>query len=452
MNPESAALFTTAMQVIFDATPDGMLLLSIDGTILAVNRTFAADLGISPHEAVGNELITFLSSHWESFESMRLADAVKTSTPLHFEATGDDRWFSVHFVPVTHEQTPTLRGALYVHNITEQRCTEDIVRAGEERFRHVLENSQVASYRWKLPEEQYDYFSPVIERLTGYSVDDITFWSKEHILTLVHPDDRPRFRHTFTKYPLQSRAYEVEYRFCCADGSYRWFSDAGTIVRNYDDSVLFHIGAIRDIEDQKAVERALRQSEERYGSLSEAAGDMIITVDLDGRTTFANEATRVFLGGFNPVGLNIRDFVPPDLMERQKDMIEQRRLGFTDHLLYEWRAISPVTGREIMTEVRSSLLTEEGKPAGVLFIARDISARKAIEAEREHLIDQLTEALSRIKTLRGLLPICASCKKIRNDEGYWEQVETYIMNHSYADFSHGLCPECAKKLYPEFVK
>jgi hypothetical protein len=58
----------------------------------------------------------------------------------------------------------------------------------------------------------------------------------------------------------------------------------------------------------------------------------------------------------------------------------------------------------------------------------------------------------RIKTLSGLLPICASCKKIRNDEGYWEQIEGYIGDHSDAEFSHGLCPECAQKLYPELYE
>ena len=61
----------------------------------------------------------------------------------------------------------------------------------------------------------------------------------------------------------------------------------------------------------------------------------------------------------------------------------------------------------------------------------------------------LKRALSEIKQLRGIIPICASCKKIRDDEGYWHQVETYISKHSEALFSHGICPECMKKLYPE---
>jgi len=69
----------------------------------------------------------------------------------------------------------------------------------------------------------------------------------------------------------------------------------------------------------------------------------------------------------------------------------------------------------------------------------------------EKLNKELNEALSTIKTLHGILPICASCKKIRDDAGAWKQVEAYIGEHTDAEFSHGICPDCAKKLYPEFV-
>lgn len=69
--------------------------------------------------------------------------------------------------------------------------------------------------------------------------------------------------------------------------------------------------------------------------------------------------------------------------------------------------------------------------------------------ETEKINRELQKALSEKKELSGLLPICASCKKIRNDDGYWEQIEGYIREHSEAEFSHGICPDCSKKLYPE---
>ncbi|MBN2310732.1 MAG: GAF domain-containing protein [Candidatus Hydrogenedentes bacterium] len=80
-----------------------------------------------------------------------------------------------------------------------------------------------------------------------------------------------------------------------------------------------------------------------------------------------------------------------------------------------------------------------------------LCTQKRIKAEREKLIEELQDALAKIKTLRGLLPICSNCKKIRDDKGYWQAIEVYIHDHSDADFSHSLCPECARKLYPELA-
>jgi AmiR/NasT family two-component response regulator len=80
----------------------------------------------------------------------------------------------------------------------------------------------------------------------------------------------------------------------------------------------------------------------------------------------------------------------------------------------------------------------------------DMVELRRLNAELETRNEELQEALANVKTLKGLLPICASCKKIRNDQGYWQQVEDYIREHSEADFRHGLCPSCASRLYPEF--
>ena len=74
------------------------------------------------------------------------------------------------------------------------------------------------------------------------------------------------------------------------------------------------------------------------------------------------------------------------------------------------------------------------------------------KVKAESLVAELQQALSQVKTLSGLLPICAHCKKIRDDQGYWSQIEEYIRDHSEATFSHGICPECMKKLYPEFLE
>jgi len=80
------------------------------------------------------------------------------------------------------------------------------------------------------------------------------------------------------------------------------------------------------------------------------------------------------------------------------------------------------------------------------------SRRKKAEVERERLVQELREALARVKTLSGLLPICATCKKIRDDKGSWSQIESYISRRTDAEFSHGMCPDCEKKAYEDLGK
>jgi len=91
---------------------------------------------------------------------------------------------------------------------------------------------------------------------------------------------------------------------------------------------------------------------------------------------------------------------------------------------------------------------------GLIFGARNLRghllARHRAEAERERLIAELQQALASVKTLKGLIPICSSCKKVRDDQGYWTQLETYLAQHSDAAFSHGLCLDCMRRLYPDY--
>lgn len=95
------------------------------------------------------------------------------------------------------------------------------------------------------------------------------------------------------------------------------------------------------------------------------------------------------------------------------------------------------------------VLDESGEVSHIIEQLHDITERKQLEKEKDNLITELQAALSEVKTLRGLIPICSHCKNIRDDKGYWKRIEEYLSDNSDAKFSHGICPECAKKFYPE---
>lgn len=99
--------------------------------------------------------------------------------------------------------------------------------------------------------------------------------------------------------------------------------------------------------------------------------------------------------------------------------------------------------------VASPLFNKNGEIVASLEVVRDLTKKKQAEQEREELIKKLEAAASEIKILQGILPICSFCKKIRDDKGYWNQLEEYIRKHSEAEFTHGICSECVKKHYPE---
>ena len=109
-------------------------------------------------------------------------------------------------------------------------------------------------------------------------------------------------------------------------------------------------------------------------------------------------------------------------------------------------------GGELRTGLFSGELLEVQGQKYFLTMMVDITDRKRVEAERETSIQELRFALEQIKTLRGVVPICASCKKIRDDKGYWEQVDAFVARHTEAQFSHGICPDCVSRLYPDIKK
>jgi PAS domain S-box-containing protein len=147
------------------------------------------------------------------------------------------------------------------------------------------------------------------------------------------------------------------------------------------------------------------------------------------------------------IGLSFDRFVEPaDLdghLAAAQEFFEGKRSSFKVEARYLPKVGDPLWGNLTVERIADST----GEMLFVLAMLEDISERRRAEEERERMIDELKEALANVKTLRGLIPICASCKKIRDDKGFWSQVEVYVRDRSEAEFSHGICPDCMKKLY-----
>jgi PAS domain S-box-containing protein len=181
--------------------------------------------------------------------------------------------------------------------------------------------------------------------------------------------------------------------------------------------------------------------------LVEQSRDGIVVLDQNGKVYNANKRYADMLGySIEEIfQLHVWDW---DFLYDKEQLIEMIRTIDDSGAHFETQHRRK-DGTIIDVELSNNGSTYKGKKL-IFCICRDITDRKREEKEKEELIVRLQEAMSEIKSLRGILPICSVCKKIRNDKGSWEQIEAYIRSHSEAVFSHGICPECAKKQYPEF--
>jgi PAS domain S-box-containing protein len=195
-------------------------------------------------------------------------------------------------------------------------------------------------------------------------------------------------------------------------------------------------------------EQKLRRSDAMKKAILESALDCIITIDHEGRIVDFNPAAeRVF--GYardSAIGELMADLIiPPSLRTRHWQAMSNHLLTGESTVLNRRLEMNAMRadGTEFPVELAISRMEVDGRPlfAGYL---RDITERKRSEQEMAKLVGGLQDALANVKTLTGMLPICARCKKIRDDHGYWNQVEQYIMNRSDATFTHGCCPDCIK--------
>jgi PAS domain S-box-containing protein len=207
---------------------------------------------------------------------------------------------------------------------------------------------------------------------------------------------------------------------------------------------------LADLTEHFGAEDALAWSTERFRDLVENTSDWIWEVDGELRYVYASPKVQELLG-YGPtevLGKTPFDFMPPEEVTRLQPIVQELQREPRPFRILENTNLHKDGSLRVLETSGVPVYDRAGRWIGYRGIDRDITARKQAERERERLIVELREALVHLKTLRGLLPICASCKKIRDDLGYWRQVEEYIKERADVEFSHGICPDCMKTLYP----
>lgn len=264
------------------------------------------------------------------------------------------------------------------------------------------------------------------------------------LMEMVHPEDRAMVTDAIED-GLKGAVYKFEFRIISRNGWIKHVQVMGEL-ESRDGTAIALNGTIQDITERKALENDQKRliAELQYAQRTAHLGDWVWAIDED--TFFGSqESYKIFdlpLG--TPVNYaKLMDMVHPDDRTIVRNAIDEALHG----ALYkvEFRIISG-EGRIKYIQAISELEKKDGRTSMIGTI-QDITERKELENEQERLIGELQEALSRIKTLSGLLPICANCKRIQDERGNWSSMEKYIERHSEAEFTHSICPECEEKLY-----
>jgi len=195
--------------------------------------------------------------------------------------------------------------------------------------------------------------------------------------------------------------------------------------------------------------KRFNQSEERFRNIIEGSIQGVL-IHREHKPLFVNKKW-ANIHGYSPEEILVMNTVVqlicPKDQSRMIKFKEVRLQGNGAPVDYEYQGVHK-DGSLIWLENRVSVVQWYNQ-AAIQTTIFDITSRKKAEVERERLIGELNNALLEVKSLSGIIPICMHCKQIRDDKGYWNQLEEFISKHSGAQFSHGLCDACLKKYYPE---
>ncbi len=451
------------LRAVIDSMSDSVIVRDATRAVVMMNDAAPAVFGLTSTQLRGDEA---LPSGWSLYQSdgetplteclddevRRTKERVAGRRGVIRMPDGTTKWTSSNAVPLRDADASIRAVVVSTRDVTAEREDEQR-RIDEARLRGLAERMNEAEFVLK----RDGAFVHVNDRAVaayGYTHDEFLGLN---IRDVRHPSRLATLEPDMVR--AESEGIRFESLHVRKDGSTfpvevssRSFTVAGTV---YVHSV------IRDLtEEMKAREQHVQlvHLEERLRSILTAMAEGVVMHDTTGRIVFCNDAAERILGltrgqmegrtSVDPRWRAIRVDESPFPGDEHPAMVTLRTGEPQRNVLM---GVQLPTGERNWISICSEPLRHAAgeAPYAVIATFADVTALRRTVVSNEALVAELREALAKVKTLSGLLPICMFCHKIRNDQGYWEQLERYIGAHSDAQFSHGLCEECQKKHYPD---
>ena len=450
-----AAHFKRKARILEDSATEAIVVMNDKMEILDVNRHMLDMLNYSREEVIGKSGLSFVDK--EYFEALKKRGFSDHAEPMEAKLIRKDK----STVPIIIQgDFLNINGKkIRVTTCRDMSKMKDLNKQIEEKtleFESIFLNSG-AGISFNDGDRIVRKVNDETVRILGYdSADELIGKSMKEF----HYSEAGynEFGNLYGKALLERKSIKVDQQFVKKDGTPIWLSVSGRVVDQNDPPDLSKgiVWVFEDITKRKETELALKKAHDELQTIF--SNTMVgIVMLLGGRYVYrANMQTARILGYDNPDEMKGKSV---ELFHISHDNYVEFGKKFyyslTHHKVQEVDfKLKRKDGSEVWCSISGQAI-DKSVPAnldnGVLWVIKDITDRKTVEQEKENLIQDLQKALAEIRSLQGIVPICSHCKKIRDDSGYWKALESYIQEHSEASFSHGICPDCAKKYFPDYV-
>jgi len=436
------------LSLAVEQSPATIVITDTHGNIEYVNPKFTQTTGYTWEEALGKNPRILKSGEMPAEGYKTLWENITTGKEWRGEfhnkkKNGDLYWETASISPVKDKDNVITHFVAVKEDITERRKAESEIRLLAQTLASTKDCISIADL-----EDKIIFVNNAFLQTYRYTREELI----GQPISIVRLVNTPSEVGNQILAGTLAGGWYGELLNCRKDGSEVPVELWTSVVKDESGKLVATVGVARDITDRKHAEEALRTSTAKLETLVQVSPLAITLLDSDGNVQLWNTAAEQIFGWRSEEVIgHPNPIVPLGKQDEYKTLSAQISTGKSITNLETVRQRKD--GTFINVSISSVPIYDAvGNVGGRMAIFADITLRKYMEGEREKLILELQEALANIKTLSGLIPICASCKKIRDDKGYWNQLEKYIIEHSGAKFTHGICPECAEKFRNEFKK
>ncbi len=437
---------------LYDFAPAGYFTLSKEGEILQLNLTGASLLGKERSKLLQARFGFFVSDDTKSVFNAFLEKVFYNNVSKFCEVSlvrNSKERLTVQLTGIANENSGEC--SISAVDITERIKTEETSRANEIRYR-TLYTKAIDGIMFLSLDSKIATVNESFAKMHGYTVDELQSMSLQDLDT--SETSRSVSERISRISSGETITFEVEHYH--KDGHIIILEVSASLVSIGNEKIIqsFH----REITERKQAEVLLKNEHLRLQGIIEGTNVGTWEWNIQTGETIYNDRWGEIIGysleELSPSSITTwQNLAHPNDLKRSAELLGRHLAGELPYYICECR-IKHKQGHWVWVLDRGSIITRsaEGVPLKMFGTHTDITDRKKIETERERLIKKLQSALAEVKTLKGIVPICSGCKKIRDDEGFWQQVETYVQKHTDAKFSHGFCPDCVEKYYPSHAE